>query len=89
MSEKDGAQVKTKTCDFKSGDDPITVDYYATVYNVTVYEAKSGKKIKDLGTVSAPASTCPMFATYNKNDPKLVASPDTAAVDALIAEFAN
>jgi hypothetical protein len=28
-----------------------------------------------------------MFASYNKNDPKIVAKPDSAAVDALIKEF--
>jgi hypothetical protein len=87
LSEKDDAQVKTKTCDFKSGDEAISIDYYATTFELTVYEAKSGKKIKDLGEVGAPATTCPMFASYNNNDPKIVAKPDSAAVDALIKEF--
>lgn len=89
LSEKDDARVKTKTCDFKSGGEAVSIDYYATTYNVTLYEAKSGKKIKDAGTVNAPASTCPMFASYSKSDPKIIASPDTAAVDAVIAEFAS
>jgi hypothetical protein len=29
-----------------------------------------------------------MFASYNKNDPKIIASPDDGALDALLSEFA-
>ncbi len=90
-TEKPGAAVKTATCDFGSGDNVKTIDYYATSYDVAVYEAKSGKKIKDLGTVSAPAtpSSCPIFTTYNKKDPKIIAKPDYDALNALIAQFAQ
>lgn len=87
VQEQKDAAIKTKTCDFKSGDEAVSIDYYATTYDVTLYEAKSGQKIKELGKVGAPASTCPMFATYNKSDPKLIARPDSAAIDALIEKF--
>lgn len=80
--------VKSKTCDFKSGSDNVSIDYYAVKYNVSLYEAKSGKKIKDLGTVNGPADTCPTFATYSKSDPKIYAKPDTASLDGLLAGFA-
>lgn len=87
LDEKKDAAVKSTTCEFKSGGETIKIDYYATSYIATLYEAKSGKKVKELGSVSAPASRCPMFASYNKEDPKLIAKPDSAAVDALVAKF--
>ncbi len=89
VKEKEGAAVKSSTCDFKSGDKTTSLDYYATKYEVSVYEAKSGKKIKDLGEVSAPApaSRCPIFTMYNKSDPKLIAAPDSNALNALVAAF--
>lgn len=87
ITEKADAAVKSKTCEFKSGSETIKIDYFATTYEIAVHEAKSGKKIKDLGTVSAPATTCPSFVSYNKNDPKIIAKPDTAAVDAAILKF--
>lgn len=87
LSEKAGSAVKTKTCDFKTSGENTSLDYYATAYEVTLYEAKSGKKIKDLGTVSAPATTCPSFVSYDKSDPKVIAKPDADAVDALLAAF--
>lgn len=89
LTENVSARVKSMTCDFKSGDEKISVDYYATSYDAVAYEAQSGKKIEDLGSAGAPASRCPMFATYNKNDPKIIASPDSAAVNSLVAKFAN
>lgn len=85
--EKDGAAVKTRTCDFKSSDKTVSIDYYATKYDVAVYEAKSGKKIKNLGEVSAPATTCPIVATYDRDDPRITAAPDSDAINALVATF--
>ncbi len=84
--EKKDAAVKTKTCDFKTGGEEKAIDYYATVYEVGLYEAKTGKKVKDLGEVSGPADTCPMFVTYDKSDPKIVARPDSAGLEAKIVE---
>lgn len=87
ITENADAAVKSKTCEFKSGGETVKIDYFATTYTIAVHEAKSGKKIKDLGTVSGPATTCPSFVSYNKNDPKIIAKPDTAAVDAAILKF--
>ena len=89
LKEQKGAAVKASTCEFTSGGEKKSIDYYATVYDATLYEAKSGKKVKDLGTVSAPADSCPSFVSYDKNDPKIIAKPDSAAVDALVAQFAQ
>lgn len=89
LTEQKGAAVKAKTCEFKSSGEAKMIDYYATMYDAALYEAKSGKKVKDLGTVSGPAESCPIFVTYNKNDPKIIAKPDSDAVDALVAQFAQ
>ncbi len=87
LDEKPDTAVKSKTCDFKSGSKMTTLDYYALKYTVTLREAKSGKLIKTLEDVNAPATTCPMFATYDKNDPKYYARPDSTALDAAIKQF--
>ncbi len=89
LTEQKGAAVKAKTCEFKSSGEAKMIDYYATMYDAALYEAKSGKKVKDLGTVAGPAESCPIFVTYNKNDPKIIAKPDSDAVDALVAQFAQ
>ncbi len=89
LTEQKGAAVKAKTCEFKSSGEAKMIDYYATMYDAALYEAKSGKKVKDLGTVSGPAESCPIFVTYNKSDPKIIAKPDSDAVDALVAQFAQ
>ncbi len=89
LAENASARTKTMTCDFKSGGEDISVDYFATSYEAVAYEAQSGKKIESLGSVGAPATRCPMFATYNKNDPKIIANPDSAALNSLVAKFAN
>lgn len=91
LEEKEDATVKSSVCDFKSGDKVTSIDYYATKYDATAYEAKSGKKIKELGEVSAPApaSRCPIFTMYDKNDPKLIAKPDSDTLNALVAKFVS
>lgn len=81
--EDEDSTVKTKECEFNRN----TLDYYATVYEVSIHNAQTGEKIKDLGTVSGPADSCPMFVTYDRNDPKIIAKPDQAGIDAKIAEF--
>ena len=89
LTEQKGVAVKAKTCEFKSSGEAKMIDYYATMYDAALYEAKSGKKVKDLGTVAGPAESCPIFVTYNKSDPKIIAKPDSDAVDALVAQFAQ
>ncbi len=89
LKEQEDATVKSSVCDFKSGEKVTSIDYYATKYDATAYEAKTGKKIKDLGEVSAPApaSRCPIFTMYDRNDPKLIAKPDSDTLNALVAKF--
>lgn len=88
VKEDTGSREKVNICEFTSAGEDTSIDYYATSYTLSVYEAKTGKKIEDLGSVGAPATSCPMFASYDKSDPKLVAQPDTATIDAKLAAFA-
>lgn len=87
LEEKDDTAVKSQTCEFTTRGEKVSVDYYAVEYNLTVYEAKTGKKIKDLGTINGPALKCPSFVTYSRDDPKIHANPDADAVDTAIANF--
>lgn len=87
LEEKDGTAVKSQTCEFTTRGEKVSVDYYAVEYNLTIYEAKTGKKVKDLGTINGPALKCPSFVTYDRSDPKIHANPDADAVDAAIASF--
>lgn len=89
LEEKPGTAVKSKTCDIKSGDKAVKLDFYALKYTLALHEAKSGKLIKNLEDINAPATSCPMFIFYNKNDPKYYAKPDSAALDAAIKSFVN
>jgi hypothetical protein len=88
LSRKADTEVKSKTCEFDSGGDTVKADYYAVEYDIDLYEAKTGKSITSLGSVNGPATSCPFLATFSKSSPKVYASPDDAAVDAKLAEFA-
>ncbi|HMS93137.1 MAG TPA: hypothetical protein PKD28_01995 [Candidatus Saccharibacteria bacterium] len=88
VEEKPGTAVKANTCEMTLSGETKQIDYYATKYTATAYEAKSGKKVADLGEINGPATTCPYFASISdRNNPKLYASPDSAAVDAAIVKF--
>ncbi|HEY0965414.1 MAG TPA: hypothetical protein VGE13_02945 [Candidatus Saccharimonadales bacterium] len=87
LNEKPGTAIKSKTCDFKSGNEKITLDYYALKYSLTLREAKTGKLVKTLEDINAPATSCPIVAAYSKSDPKYYAKPDKDAVDAAIQKF--
>lgn len=85
----DGSAVKSKTCDFESGGQAVSVDYYAVSYNLTYYEAKTGKALAKGESINGPATTCPYFTTYDKSDPKIYADPDDNAVELVHAKFAQ
>jgi hypothetical protein len=89
LDEKKGTAEKITTCEFTSGGEKTSLDYYAVQYDLVFKEAKTGKELKKAGVINGPATSCPSFVTYNKNDPKLYAKPDKNAVDAAVAEFAQ
>ncbi|MGA5462204.1 hypothetical protein [Mycobacterium sp. NPDC050041] len=85
VSRVAGSEVKSGTCEFDDGE---VADHYAVEYEITVHEAKSGRAVENLGTVNGPATDCPFMATVESDDPRIYGSPDPAAVDAELAEFA-
>ena len=90
LKEKSGTAAKSKTCEFESRTDgKVSIDYYSVEYDLTYYEAKTGKKIKAGTTVNGPANTCPGFAAFSKTDPKIYAKPDETALETQLKAFAQ
>ncbi|MGV0745756.1 hypothetical protein [Mycolicibacterium sp. XJ870] len=89
LSRKAGTEVESGQCESKSWDKPISIDYYSVQYDIELREAKTGKKIKDLGTVNGPAVDCPSVTFFDWVPPKLFGEPDGAAVEAKLAEAAE
>ncbi|WP_231996828.1 hypothetical protein [Mycobacterium scrofulaceum] len=90
LTRKPGTEAKSRTCDLKSdAGEHIAVDLYAVQYDLELREAKTGKRIAQLGSIDGPAANCPFFVWVKKRDPKMYAEPDAAAVDAKLAEFAH
>lgn len=87
LTRDDETAVQSQVCEFKSGGEMKEIDLYAVKYNLSVYEAKSGKLLKDLGDVSGPALSCPMFVSYDKKNPKIYASADQDEVDLKLNEY--
>lgn len=87
LSEKEGSASKTNTCEFRSGGQGINVDYYSLEYNLALHEAKTGKKIKDLGVVKGTADECPTSAIFSPSNPQIYASPDSAEINSALSRF--
>ncbi|GGR93055.1 hypothetical protein GCM10010169_41790 [Micromonospora fulviviridis] len=84
----EGSEGAPKKCDYKNNDGKIvTVSYISSRYELTFYAAKTGEKIGDGGTVSAPANRCPSFISYNKLTMKSYASPDSGTIEAALDKF--
>ncbi|WP_081284326.1 MULTISPECIES: hypothetical protein [Mycolicibacterium] len=89
LDRKTGSEAKSIPCVFDDDGSRITVDYYSAEYTIELREAKTGKVIKDLGTVSGTADSCPFIASYERRSKKMYAAPDGDAVAAKLAEFAG
>ncbi|GAB08315.1 hypothetical protein GOARA_008_00150 [Gordonia araii NBRC 100433] len=87
LTELKQARSKTQTCTFTQSGSEVQVDYFSTRYQVAVYEAKTGRKAKDLGEVSGSADSCPFLASFDRNDRRIVASPDAQPLQTLLAGF--
>jgi hypothetical protein len=87
LSRKHGSENMVKKCDYDSGGQNVTVDYYAVDYDIELREARTGKLIERLGTVGGPAVDCPFLATYSSKERKIYGNPDGAALQAKLAQF--
>lgn len=65
----------TKKCEYQK----VSLDFIPVVYELTVYEARSRKKI-GAREISGPAFECPDFVTYDEEDRKLYGAPDTGQI---------
>ncbi|MCX4471831.1 hypothetical protein OOK41_16200 [Micromonospora sp. NBC_01655] len=84
----DGSEGAPKMCDYKdSAGKTVTISYISSRYTLTFYAAKTAEKIGDGGTVSAPATRCPSFISYNKTTMKSYAAPDSGTIEAALDKF--
>lgn len=80
--------VKAKQCSFTSSGKQVNINYYSVTYQLSVFEAKTGKS-RVSGTISGTADKCPSSVLYNPSDPKVFANPDSKAVEDAIKELMN
>jgi hypothetical protein len=79
----EGRQVRT--CTFDSGDE---VPLYEATYDVTVYEARTGREVGTATIPAAVSASCPMILTWDENeDPKVLTEPSLTQVRQALAEF--
>jgi len=88
LSQRSGSEKKEGTCEYESRGDKDRVSRYSVDYDVELREAKTGNRIKSLGSVSGPSSRCPIMATYRSSSPKIYGDPDKGQLDAKLKEFA-
>ena len=91
LSQKEDSEAKSKTCKFEEGADnkPVDIDFYSVEYELVYKEAKTGKTIGSPAPINGPATSCPLFASYSKSNPKIYADPDKAALEVSHKAFAN
>ena len=89
LSQQSGSEKKEGTCEYESRGDKDRVSRYSVDYDVELREAKTGNRIKSLGSVSGPSTSCPIMATYRSSSLKIYGAPDKDQLDAKLKEFAN
>ncbi|MGC4892390.1 hypothetical protein [Micromonospora sp. DT31] len=83
-----GSEGAPKKCRYKASDGKaVTIDYISSRYTLAFHAAKTGEKVGDGGTVTAPAAQCPSVITYNKVTLKSYASPDAGSLEAALDRF--
>lgn len=87
VQEKKGTAAKSTTCSYESSGENTSIDYYALQYEVEFREAKTGKSLGKGADVNGPAVRCPMFASYDRSNPRLYADPDRAALEEVVRTF--
>lgn len=84
----DGSANGGITCDYKAADGTsTTIKYQATKYDLTFYEAKTGKKISDGGEIVGTATKCPSSILYDSAKKTGYADPDRDALEAAADTF--
>lgn len=83
LTQKKDSEAKSKVCNFEEGADnkPISINYYSVEYELIYREAKTGEAIGSPTPINGPATTCPLFASYSKTNPRIFADPDKVALE--------
>lgn len=88
LSRLSATEKKEGTCEYESRGDTDRVTRYSVDYDVEIREAKTGKRIKSLGSVKGLLDHCPIMATYRSSSPKIYGAPDKDQLNAMLKEFA-
>jgi hypothetical protein len=91
LSRLAATEKKEGTCEYESGrnNDKDHVSRYSVDYDVELREAKTGERIKSLGSVKGPLDHCPIMAMYSGSSLKIYGAPDKDELDAKLKAFAN
>lgn len=93
LDRDDSTAVKTMTCAAQLSPSqrregaPSTIDFHSVKYKVSLYEAQTGKKIKDLAAINGPATECPSIVYYTPGSPGIYGDPDTTKLNAALEAF--
>lgn len=92
LDRDESTAVKTMTCELLRSpgmkrDASTVADYHSVKYKVKLYEAQSGKKIKELAPINGPATECPRDTYYTPENPDIYGDPDITELETRLEEF--
>lgn len=92
LDRDDSTAVKYTTCQLQrkvDSKETAPVDYYSVQYKMTLYEANTGKKVKEFTPINGNAEKegCPVSTIFDPDDPKFYAMPDVDEINTQIEEF--
>ena len=76
--------IKCDLTDDNKQDQKVSV--YNVTYRLTIYDASTGQLL-DTKNIEGTASSCPYFATYTQNNPKIYALPEKSVLSAAVKEY--
>lgn len=82
-------KVLAKTCSYDRNGSQIQVKYYSINYKLSYYQAKTGQRIADGGTLEAKADDCPSFVVYDEATLSAYALPPNDRIDVAHTAFVS
>ena len=85
---KTSSDKKLKTCPITDATTKVTtnVDFYSTDYDISTYEAASGKLL-EVKSVPSVGTECPTTAVVSKVDPRIYARYDLAGIETALKDL--
>lgn len=87
LHEIRNTKVFSKLCSYNEDGQEVSVQYFSIRYKLSYYEAKTGERIADVGTVEAPAGDCPSFVAYDQQSMTAYATPESDVIDVAHSNF--